>query len=240
MKYHQIKLGTKIELELYDEKGKKIPAVFVSQYGGYDEKANIMEIYAPIFQGNVYPIPPKMAMDVIFRKGKETYAFKAEAVERVYEGNIAMLYIRPLLPIQKIERRSFYRMECRLEVQYRVFEDLLPDNVMYGDFITSYTRDISGGGICLLTDKKLDNGLYVEALLKISKRIRFVGIVVRSQEIKLRGKIMYETGIEFVRIENKAREQIISYIFKIQRERLKKGRLRYDRQIWSTNQSPDS
>lgn len=231
MKYHQIKLGTKIELELYDEEGKKIPFVFVSQYGGYDEENNTMEIYAPISQGNVYPVPPKMLMDVMFCKGKETYAFKSEAVEREYQGNIAMLYIRPLGPIRKIERRSFYRMDFRLEVQYRVFAESMPDDGLNGDFLTSYTRDISGGGICLITDEKLDNGLYVEALLKLNKIIRFIGITVRSLEARYKGKIMYETGIEFVRIENRTREQIVSYIFKEQREQLKKGRIKDDEQI---------
>lgn len=37
---------------------------------------------------------------------------------------------------------------------------------------------------------------------------------------------MYETGVEFKKIENRDREKIISYIFEVQRERLKKGWLK--------------
>ena len=223
MKYQHIGLGTKLELDLFDEDGNKIPAVFISQFGGYDIDKNMMEIYAPIFQGNIYPVTPKMQMDVIFSKGKHTFLFTAEAIERVYEGNIALLYIKPVSAIEKVERRFFFRMEFQLEIQYRAFKLLLPDNEMRGDFIKSITRDISGGGVCLICEESLEKGTYVEAFLNLDKRVRFVGVVVRSLEEKNKGVITYETGIKFVRIENKDREQIISYVFKTQRERLKKG-----------------
>ncbi|MDD4296276.1 MAG: PilZ domain-containing protein [Ruminiclostridium sp.] len=223
MKHRNIGLGTKLELDLYDDDGNKIPAVFISQFGGYDIDTNKMEIYAPIFQGNIYPITPKMQMDVIFSKGKYTYLFTAEAIERVYEDNIALLYIKPISAIEKVERRSFFRMELQLEIQYRTFKLLLPDNEMRGAFIKSITRDISGGGVCLICEENLGEGTYIEAFLELDTRVRFVGVVVRSLEAKNRGVFTYETGVKFVRIENKDREQIISYVFKIQRERLKKG-----------------
>ena len=223
MKYREISLGTKLELELFNEEGKKIPAVFVSQFCGFNEEQNNMEIYAPIFQGNIYPVTPKMQINVFFSKEKETFSFKAEAIERVYQGNIAILYIKPVGPIEKVERRSFFRMDCELEVQYRTFKLLLPDNEMHGEFLYSKTRNISGGGICLVTEDKLETGTFVEAILKMKQRLRFVGVVVRTIEVKSKGKIIYETGIEFVRIENRDRENIVSYVFKTQRERLKKG-----------------
>lgn len=223
MKYRQIGLGTKLELELINEDGGKIPAVFISQFGGFDEELNTMEIYAPIFQGNIYPVTPKMRMDVFFSKGKDTFSFKAEALERLYEGNIALLHIIPVSPIEKVERRSFFRMECQLGVQYRIFKLLLPDDEMQGEFIHTTARNISGGGICLVTKDLLEKGVYVEAYIKLKQRIRFVGVVIRSLEVRNRGRTEYETGIEFVRIENSDREKIISYIFKTQREQLKKG-----------------
>lgn len=223
MKYRHVGLGTKLELDLFNEEGKKVPAIFVSQFGGYDEETNIMEIYAPIFQGNIYPVFPKMQMDVIFSKGKETFSFSAEAIERIYQGNIALLYIKPVSRIEKVERRSFFRMECHLEILYRTSLFLLPENEVHGDFISSKTLDISGGGICLITEDKLENGLYVEAVLKLKQKIRFVGTVARSYEAKNKGKIIYKTGIEFIRIKNKDREEIISYIFRTQRDLLKRG-----------------
>lgn len=223
MKYSQISLGTKLELELFNEEGKKIPVVFVSQFGGFDEKLNTMEIYAPIYQGNIYPVPPKMLIEVFFSNGKDTFSFKAEALERFYEGKIALLHIKPVSRIEKVERRSFFRMECCVDVQYRAFKILMPDDEMRGDFIYARTRNISGGGICLVTEDQLEKGDFVEAFIKLKHKIRFVGVVVRTKEVKNKGKTEYETGIEFVRIENRDRERIISYIFKTQRELLKKG-----------------
>ncbi|NLY18739.1 MAG: flagellar brake protein [Clostridiaceae bacterium] len=223
MKYRHIGLGTKLELELFNEEGKKIPAVFVSQFGGFDEELNVMEIYAPIFQGNIYPVTPKTQMDVFFSKGKETFSFKAEALERFYEGNIVLLHIIPVSPIEKIERRTFFRMDCELSVQYRTFDILLPDEEMRGDFINARTRNISGGGICLVTKEKLEKGIFVEAYIRLKQKLRFVGVVIRTIEVKNRGRIEYESGIEYIRIENRVREKIISYVFRTQREILKKG-----------------
>lgn len=34
---------------------------------------------------------------------------------------------------------------------------------------------------------------------------------------------MYETGVEYKKIENRDREKIIGYIFEVQRARLKRG-----------------
>ncbi len=228
MKYRQIGLGTKLELELYKEDGEKIPAVFVSQFIGYDEKTDIMEIYAPIFQGMIYPVPHDTQMNIFFIKSKDTFLYKAKAIERIYQGSIALLYIKPVSEIEKVERRFFFRMKQQLEIQYRSFKILLPDKEMGGDFIFSETIDISGGGVCIIAEDELEEGTFVEAIIKLDQKIRFVGISVRSQPVIKKGKEGYETGIEFVRIENKDRERIISYIFRAQRELLKKGWIKDD------------
>ena len=76
MKYHQIGLGTKIELELYDKNGNKInKSTLVSQYESYDEENNLMEIHVPFSKAYMYPIPVKAQIGVIFSSEKKHICF---------------------------------------------------------------------------------------------------------------------------------------------------------------------
>ncbi|MBP7175702.1 MAG: flagellar brake domain-containing protein [Thermoclostridium sp.] len=228
MRYRQIGIGTKIELELYDSNGDRIRPVLVSQYEDYDEKENQMEVHVPFYEGKIYPVHPGTLMNVIFSKESDTYAFKAEAISRYIQDGIAILAVRPVSDIEKIERRSFYRMNCALEAEYRIVDTLSMEDSRQEPFIKVSTRDISGGGVCLATESKLNIETIIEAHLKLDRKIRFIGIVARSIEFREKGKILYETGIEFKFIENRDRERIISYVFESQRELLKKSWLKRD------------
>lgn len=230
MKYRQIGLGTKIELELYDEDGNRVPPVLISQYEAYDEESNVVEIHVPFFEGNIYPVHQYTVMDVIFSKENDTYMFKAEAVQRFYNDNLAMLKVKPVTPIRRIQRRAFFRMDCVLNARYRALGNVIPDDddEIEGEFLKAKTKDISGGGICMVTNEKLNESSYIEAFVQLNRdnEIRFIGEIVRANETRLRGKPMYETGVEYKKIENRDRERIIGYIFEVQRERLKKGWLK--------------
>lgn len=229
MRYRQIGLGTKIELELYGGDGEKKKPVLVSQFETFDEEINMMEIHVPFHEGKMYAIHPKTIMDVIFSKENDTYGFQAEAIDRGFQDNIAILRIKPLTPIERIERRSFFRMDCELEIQYRVVGDLPEEGITgTGPLIKAVTRDISGGGVCLVAETKLQRGTKIEAFLKLNREIRFIGIIAGVREVKEKGKILYNTGVEFKFIDNKDREKIISYVFETQRDRLKKGWMRRD------------
>lgn len=228
MRYRQIGLGTKIELELYDGNGDKLKPVLVSQYETYDEKDNHMEIHVPFYEGKIVPVHSGTIMDVIFSRENDTYAFKAQAIGREVQSGIAILRIQPVSPIGKIERRSFFRMNCSLEAEYRVVDTLPIEDTGQETFQKTITRDISGGGVCLVTDSRLKSGTMLEAYLKLEHNVRFMGVVARSMEVREKGKMIYETGIEFKMIDNRDRERIISYVFETQRDRLKKSWLRRD------------
>lgn len=223
MKYHQIGLGTKIELELYDEKGEKIKTSLVSQFETYDADNNIMEIHVPFTQGKIYTVHPGTQINVYFSRENDIYMFKAEVTERKLTEPVPMLYVRPISPIEKIERRSFFRMDCRLPVQYHVIDPCEKNTDEPKPLIKCYTRDISGGGVCLLTETAYEVGTDIQAYLMLEREICFVGTVVRTIKTKEKGKILYETGIVYKHIDNKDREKIISFVFETQRERIRKS-----------------
>lgn len=223
MKYRQIGIGTKIELELYDKKGDKIITGLVSQFESYDEDSNMMEIHAPFSQGKIYAVQPNTKVDIIFSKENDMYMFRAEVIDRKIIEPIPMLWVKPESPIEKIERRSFFRMDCNLPVQIHVIDSTESNNKEETAFDKCYTRDISGGGICILADTEYAVGTKIKASIELERPVCFTGVVVRCTQIREKGKIMYEAGIEYKQIENREREKIISYIFETQRERIRRG-----------------
>ncbi len=225
MKYHQIVLGTKIELELYDRNGDKTHSnILVSQYESYNEENNIMEIHVPFSKAYMYSVPAKAQIGVIFSFERETYMFMAEVVKNVYVKPIPMLLIKPISGIEKIQRRQFFRMECRVNVSYCVLDSL--DNIEFEKkpdelYIKCYTIDISGGGVRILTKHEHEAGTIIKAFIELGQEICLINKIVRSTQVVERGRYMYNTAAEIKQIQDKDREEIIRYVFETQRERLK-------------------
>jgi len=221
VKFRQIGLGTKIELDLYNEKGERTVTGLASQFESYDEDTNLMEIHVPFLQGKIYTVHPGTRADIYFAKENDVYMFTAEIIDRKFIEPIPMMWVKPISRIEKIERRSFFRMDCELPVRYYVMDN--DDESEEKPFIECYTKDISGGGICIITDKFHEKGTKIKAYIKLEQEICFIGTVVRSRQIRERGRTRYETGVEYKQIENRNREKIIGFIFETQRERIKKG-----------------
>jgi PilZ domain. len=215
-------LGTKLELEILDEKGERVVPTLVSQFETLLPDGT-MEILSPIFEGRIYPVKRGTRLNVIYQKDGDLFRFQSETVGRSVEGNIHFLQIKPLSEAEKIQRRYFFRFKCVRDVLYRMYPDQMAAEGERRNYKTGITKDISGGGICLLSDEKPDIGWYVEGWLHIDLNIPFRGRVVRIADIHDGGRYGYEIGIEFVDITNMNRERIISYIFEEQRKLIKKG-----------------
>ena len=218
----KLTLGTKLELELCDENGNKIVPVLVSQYEATlpDEE---MEILSPILEGRIFPVHRGTHMDVVYEKDGDLFKFVAIALERRLVGNIHILRIKPVSEEEQIQRRYFYRFDCIRDIQYRVFADMVIPPEDRGKFENGITKDISGGGVCLCSNIKPEYGSFVEGILMLNEKIRFIGRIVRVINVHDKGKFNYDVGVEFAEIPNMSRERIISFIFDEQRKLLKKG-----------------
>ncbi|NLL96516.1 MAG: flagellar brake protein [Clostridiaceae bacterium] len=221
----KLTLGDKLEVELYDSNDKRIQPLLVSQFERFLPDGS-MEIHAPIQGGRIFPVHRGVDMDIIYERKGELYKFRATALERNVDGNIYLLRIMPKSGEEHLQRRVFFRFGCILDIQYRVFAKKDTKIEDRGTFIKAITKDISGGGLCLLTNYKPVYGWYIEGNLDIGFNLNFIGRIVRVINIRDKGKFKYETGIEFVEIKELEREKIISFIFDSQRKLLKKG--------WST------
>jgi len=224
MKLAEIKTGVKLELEVFNDYNEKINPTFVSQFEhAIDEKTAV--IYAPIFEGNIYPIHKGWKMNVYFLHEDNLYRFWAKVTGRKLKSNVALLLIELQSDIERIQRRQFFRFECTLPVKYRVVDVMQETEENKPPFVESVTKDISGGGICIKIKEVVPTGSLIECELELSKtnKLQFYGVVsrVNSREDDL--VYTHESGVSFKYIEKKHKEEIIRYIFAEQRKLRKKG-----------------
>ena len=225
MKTIELNLGDKLEIEIYSSNGERTSLILASQYERLLPDGS-MDILAPIKGGRFFPVNRGVEMGIIYEKSGELYKFKAEVIERWMSGNIHFLRIIPKSGPERLQRRFFFRFECILDLKYRLFEKKDTKDADKGSFKKAITKDISGGGLCILTEEEPKCGWYLEGIFDVGSVVRFIGKVLRVTHIRDRGRFHYEAGIEFIDISELEREKVISFIFDSQRKMLKKG--------WST------
>jgi len=226
MKISDLKIGTKLELELYDSSGEKVRPTFMSEMELVHNERSAT-VAAPFFEGNILPVRIGTLMNVYFiRKRDEAdisfYVFKARVRNRGFMDNIAILDISVESEIVKIQRRQYFRFECSIPIRF----GLIPMEESHeASLLKGITRDISGGGLCLLSEDKQPFGGLLECELELgdSRKVSFTGRIVRVNKYEFSQKYKYSIGILYEKIENREREAIIKFIFEEQRKLRKKG-----------------
>lgn len=228
MELSELEIGTKLELEIFDESGDRLEPALISEFEWY-EGGNKAVIAAPIFEGNIVPLQIDSAINIYFIQKRENlkslYKFTAVIKDREISGNLHILVIEKQSEIVRVQRRTYFRLDCFIELKYLVIDTTA--NNRYGDAPRkrALVDNLSGGGICLLLDEKINAGHIIECELFADqdRKIRFFGNVVRFEEIEKEGRYKYRAGIAYINISDSDREAIIRYIFNEQRKLLEKG-----------------
>jgi len=224
MNLSDIGIGTKLELELHSDIEKKRKRLLVSEFEWHDGN-NSAYIAVPIFEGNYFPMHAGTVLNVYFIKNDNLYMFEASVTGRKTEGNISLIRIDLNGNISEIQRRQFFRFDCYVKIKYRrvnSFNEEFNINIPYK---STKTRDLSGGGFCMVLEDKMDLGALLECQLELdeNRTVNFFGNVARVVKFYIDEEIRYDTGVSFTKIKFKDREAIINYIFKEQRKLIKKG-----------------
>lgn len=106
------------------------------------------------------------------------------------------------------EKRRFIRFEIALKVHYYVQKEPKTEK-------TGITRDVSAGGMHLVTQERLETGSKVELKLFIPEALNpahLAGIVLWSKEIADAKKPSYSSGIEFGDIEEDNKNTFLKFL----------------------------
>jgi c-di-GMP-binding flagellar brake protein YcgR len=230
MKFSKLQVGTRLELEVYDDAGQTTGVSLISELEWVEDEDRAI-IATPIRAGTVYPICTDTLIGAYFmdKDGLHTFrarvlarAFRARVLARETGDNIPLLRIALINEIKRIQRRQYYRLSCMLPIEFRLIES---DNGREHEFKHALVKNISGGGACIVSNDKMELGQLIECELQLTtkNRIKFLGKIVRVSVNEQKGKYKHNIGIQFEKIETKSREAIISYTLEEQRKLLKMG-----------------
>ena len=208
---------------------------------------NVLNIAMPIEKGRLIPLSVDDKYQMFVYSNRGLYQCNILITNRYKEGNVHILTVQILSELEKFQRRQFYRLDCILDVPYRVISELetkIIEKALRDKFTTEEkikwnhkleelqkewyqgtVTDLSGGGARFISEIELEKGSNVSLALNlqigtIMKQLNIQGVVISS--VKLLDRIgYYEHRIKYVDILKEERETIIKFIFEEER-RLRK------------------
>ena len=232
----KISIGDKIELEVIETRlsvdPDKRPDKYISQI--LDEAPND-RMYAamPVRGGTIVPLSVGQKLSVTFYSNSGLQRCEVVVTGRYKRDGLFLVELEQTTVIQKVQRREFFRYECRKPIKYRIIEGeeleiIRSGNAYFADeqnakWKDAIMLDLSGGGIRLVSSYKEEKGAFVEVQLDIEcneeVEILYLYAELLRSERNPNNHSIYDQRIMFWKIDNGMREKIIRYIFEQQRKK---------------------
>jgi len=173
----------------------------------------------PMSQGTLIPLRPGTPVLLNYTDALASYSCHCKVLSRT-KGTVPLLLLENPTKIDKVQRRSFVRVDTKLQIDFchYIKDDPNPE------YLTGTVLDISGGGARLISDSKAIKNDVVRAIIHFPKEkmeIKCNVAWVYSEERN--GKEKFFIGIEYRDIAERLQDRIIKYVFDRQRELILKG-----------------
>lgn len=205
-----LKIGTLVEMEVINNvyNGE----IFFTKISDVDENFETLDLNLPMESRQYVIARNGEQVKVHVKKDDGIYCFKSKILYRALDpyAHIRVEFPKKLI---KEQRRQFFRMPVNLMVLLKKEND---ENFKQGVSI-----DLSGGGFCLISRGlfEKDDIVIMNFDLTNGTKIEEIKGIIKWRVNKSENQ--YEYGVEFFNIDNKLREQLISYLFELQRNRKK-------------------
>ncbi len=228
--------GMKVDLkEILNEKELKdgrTARTYVSQILEIKDDEN-MKLAMPMVQGRLIPLAKGEKFEAFFYTAKGLYTTRILILERYKTGNIYSLDIEILAELKKVQRRQYFRLEKSIPVMYTQITEQERDSILKGDlrvedvvmnsiYSEGVSLDVSGGGMRLVGDLKIDKATPLILNFNIAmdsgvKNFKLLANTIKSEQLGMR-RDKFEERVEFLNITPEDREVLIRYIFEEQRK----------------------
>ncbi len=202
-------------------------------------------ISVPIYSNMLLAMTQNDIYYIRFYTRNGLYQSKCVVGKRGTEGHIATVTVKLISSLERHQRREYYRLDCRAklawaklnEYQEKLYLDLknaategrkkiIKEQIKMENITLSNNMmmDISGGGMRFNSTEMLekeDTLILIPDIPEISKDIPYLMgkvVLVRNLQNKNAG---YENKIKFINISSEEREKIITYIFAVEREKMR-------------------
>ncbi|MDZ7672984.1 MAG: PilZ domain-containing protein [Halanaerobiales bacterium] len=182
-----------------------------------DDQILIMAVYK---REELIPLRKETKVDVLYEGDTAFYSLTSEITGRKKEP-LPMLSIKLTDNIERIQRRSFFRVQINKKIQYISLKEQRKKEIQ-PEFKETTAIDLSGGGLLMV----LKDELKVNDRLLFKLDIEDLDKLVEGKIVRIKyNKDGYSktAGIEFVDINRKDRDTIISHLFNYQRKLRRRG-----------------
>lgn len=217
----KVKVNHKVELEIFEDPAKGVYSSRVDEV--LDDR---LAVAWPTVGGLPVEarVGSKVRVDCI--SGQAITRLLTEVLGRQRDP-IPVLWVAIPDKIIRIQRRQFVRLDISVGVKFGILWAPEPFDGPTPIMFEVKTRDISGGGLALVTEIRLMPKTQLDMVIDLpEKRISAVGEVVQIHQVETDGEISrYWLGVRFIGIDKSDREFIIKFIFREQIERRRRGLL---------------
>ena len=226
--------GDKVEIRfaqrmaLTDENTERKYKTYLSKINQMLDEDQI-EILMPIEQSRMVLLPRNAMGTLVIYTSNGLFQCEVKVADRYKKDNIYLQVLELISGIKKYQRREYYRYSCTVPVFSRCLTEeeqrtMVWDETQKG--IEGSTLDIGGGGVRYLVSEQMTSGEMVICYLELEikntvKEIQALGKILSVRPVK--DSNLFEVRVQFEKISNAAREQIIQYIFEDERKRRKKN-----------------
>lgn len=236
-----IEVGNKIDIRIVNQIENvkttgEPPHIYKSQLLDFFENGDI-EISMPSENGQIRLLPLGLRYELVFYTKSGLYRGYGEVKERYKTDNRFMLRVALHTPLNKYQRREYYRLNCAMEAAFYIINKeiamlehtdeietaLRESEEAAGEKMSAYVRDISGGGMRFVTDVELPEDSYILVYIRLGEKAQdavypIVGRVISSGKVEDVTPAKYEQRVEFILKDSRVREDIIRFIFKEERK----------------------
>ncbi|MCM1992666.1 flagellar brake protein [Oceanirhabdus seepicola] len=189
-----------------------------------DSRESTFVINIPM-KGNAYlPISTGEKVEVYYYDKDDIYKFESTVISRENKG-LPVLIMRNPKEYKKIQRRKDVRIPVTSSVRYmsvdRDYRLRRLDSATINGMKKTIVLDISGGGLRFKSNENLINKLLLVQINFDELDIMAKGQIVRC--IYDETERVYDCGLRFTEIGTQEREKLISYIFKLMRQQIRKA-----------------
>lgn len=235
----KISIGDKLDLKKIETRisadPEKPEKVYVSQVLDESATGDIL-VSMPIQEGKVIPLSLGQVFFATFYTKAGLMRCKVEVIGRYKKGALFLLELEQQTELEKVQRREYFRLECRMPIEYRIVEDteyqMIEDGIAYDqdeldlEWKNAIMLDLSGGGIRFVSPFKEEKDSIVQVRLDISVEdsveIAYAFASLIRSERNSNNPSIYDNRIMFWKMDKGMRERIIRFIFNTQRKKRSK------------------
>lgn len=235
----RISIGDKLELEKIETRISADPdksrQIYYSQVLDEGEFEDFF-VAMPIQEGKVIPLSVDQEFDATFYTKPGLMRCRVKVTGRYKKGSLFLLKLSPLTTLQKVQRREYFRFECRNQIEYRIVkaeeERLIESETEYdmeqwqSDWNKAIMLDLSGGGIYFVSANDAPKNALLQVRFDIligdmAEVVYAFGKILRIERNQ-NNKSIYDYHIKFSYMSQGLREKIIRFIFEEQRRKRSK------------------